>query len=366
MRGCLTGIGLGVGAAITAALAYLLWLAPQEGSPAASPRTVPPSRMARSVSVPAGAVPAFSPPPPRASAACAAAPQFRDAAAANGLSRASTEWLAFGRDSGWETYAPLVAREIGTACDPGSEGFAAALAAWQKAHGLKSTGVMDMGTFEALRVTWIRRRPFVQAMRLGCPDAPGPEALAPASAKETYGGKTILLRPAAWEAWRRMVAAARAEEPALRADPNLLKPISGWRDPLEDEARCRDGTDCGLARAPCSAHRTGLALDLYLGAAPGHDPASSAAVNRLWQSRTPAYRWLVNNADRFGFVAYPYEPWHWEWTGEAVGTRFAPHPERKPGEPRRPDFTATTRPDKPAAPPLRGGPERPKPASRHD
>ena len=34
-------------------------------------------------------------------------------------------------------------------------------------------------------------------------------------------------------------------------------------------------------------------------------------------SRTPAYRWLVANADRFGFVPYPFEPWHWEWTGEA-------------------------------------------------
>ena len=30
----------------------------------------------------------------------------------------------------------------------------------------------------------------------------------------------------------------------------------------------------------------------------------------------PAYRWLVANADRFGFVNYPFEPWHWEWTGE--------------------------------------------------
>jgi LAS superfamily LD-carboxypeptidase LdcB len=44
---------------------------------------------------------------------------------------------------------------------------------------------------------------------------------------------------------------------------------------------------------------------------------SSADENRRWQAATPAYRWLVANAARFGFVNYPFEPWHWEWTGEA-------------------------------------------------
>jgi LAS superfamily LD-carboxypeptidase LdcB len=30
-----------------------------------------------------------------------------------------------------------------------------------------------------------------------------------------------------------------------------------------------------------------------------------------------AFRWLVANAYRHGFVNYAFEPWHWEWTGEA-------------------------------------------------
>jgi LAS superfamily LD-carboxypeptidase LdcB len=34
-------------------------------------------------------------------------------------------------------------------------------------------------------------------------------------------------------------------------------------------------------------------------------------------TRTATYRWLLANAGRFGFVNYPFEPWHWEWTGEA-------------------------------------------------
>jgi LAS superfamily LD-carboxypeptidase LdcB len=32
---------------------------------------------------------------------------------------------------------------------------------------------------------------------------------------------------------------------------------------------------------------------------------------------TPTYQWLVAHAHRYGFVNYPFEPWHWEWTGEA-------------------------------------------------
>ena len=65
-------------------------------------------------------------------------------------------------------------------------------------------------------------------------------------------------------------------------------------------------------------HRTGLAFDFVLGNGPGDALFSTSPANRLALSQTPAYRWLVANADRFGFVNYPYEPWHWEWTGEAI------------------------------------------------
>ena len=61
----------------------------------------------------------------------------------------------------------------------------------------------------------------------------------------------------------------------------------------------------------------GLAMDLNLGAAPGSGPDSADDDNRLYISRGAAYRWMVANASRFGFVNYPFEPWHWEWTGEA-------------------------------------------------
>ncbi|MEO8812808.1 MAG: D-alanyl-D-alanine carboxypeptidase family protein, partial [Caulobacteraceae bacterium] len=89
------------------------------------------------------------------------------------------------------------------------------------------------------------------------------------------------------------------------------------RAPAADDARCATAGDCqNLTRAACSAHRTGLAVDIDLGHAPGSTIDSAGDVNRLFLSRTPAYRWLVTHAGRFGFVNYPFEPWHWEWTGE--------------------------------------------------
>ena len=59
-------------------------------------------------------------------------------------------------------------------------------------------------------------------------------------------------------------------------------------------------------------------MDLNLGFLPGRDPTDSTYANRLHQSRNPAYVWMLENAGRFGFVNYYYEPWHWEWQGNSV------------------------------------------------
>ena len=135
----------------------------------------------------------------------------------------------------------------------------------------------------------------------------------------SYGGKVMQLRAGALAAYEAMRSAARAEDPRIAADGRLMMLFSAYRSPQFDAARCaREGNCQGIVRASCSAHRTGLAMDLYLGAAPGFAPDSSADANRLFISRGPAYRWMVLNASRFGFVNYPFEPWHWEWTGEPI------------------------------------------------
>jgi len=240
--------------------------------------------------------------------------------AENARTLRSLVWKPFGRvEVGWETYAPRIAREIGANCSGDSAQFAQALKGWQSDHGLPGHGRMDEAVFVAMKARWQDQRPFVRLAAQGfCPPPPPEDALATVDRAEGYGGKSMRLRATALGAYRRMVAAARAEAPDVFADPDALKIFSAYRSPEADAERCALEGNCdGVRRATCSPHRTGLALDLAVGAAPGYGVDSSADPNRLFQSRTPAYRWLLANAGRFGFVNYPFEPWHWEWTGEA-------------------------------------------------
>jgi LAS superfamily LD-carboxypeptidase LdcB len=172
---------------------------------------------------------------------------------------------------------------------------------------------MTPETFEALKAGWQARRPFLSARGQGiCPDPPAEAELAQAARAETLDDRPILLTKPALAAWRRMRAAAMAE----LAEPDALKLFSGYRSPAHDDERCAREQNCqGVVRAQCSAHRTGTALDLTVGYAPGFTVDSSAAENRRFQTQTPAYRWLVAHAHSFGFTNYVFEPWHWEWTG---------------------------------------------------
>lgn len=251
-----------------------------------------------------------------APAACTIGPG--QAALANTASLRSLVWSPYGRvETGWDLYAPLIAHEVGTACAPATAGFAAAVAHWQGQHRLAATGTVDAQTFATLSAIWQGRRPYVALRAKGtCPAPPARVVIAPASA--SYVGKQIRLRQGTLDAYLRMVAAAKRDVPGLTRDPRWLTIFSGFRDPASDAARCAREQNCnGIVRAKCSAHRTGLALDLYVGQAPGFGPDSSADANRRAMTKSAAYTWLLTNGQRFHFVNYPFEPWHWEWTGEA-------------------------------------------------
>lgn len=243
-------------------------------------------------------------------------------AAANAGQLTTLAWSPFGRvETGWAIYFPRVAFEVGSQCQAATPGFAAALQHWQRAHGLPETGILDALTFAAMKLRWQGARPFVHASR-DCPDPPPAQALATAASRESYGGKFVQLRAAALAAYRAMVADARAADTEIRHDRRAFQIFSGFRDPAYDAARCAMQGNCtGITRATCSAHRTGLAMDMWVGQAPGFGPDSTADPNRLAMVATPAYRWLLANAARYGFVNYAFEPWHWEWTGEPVQPR---------------------------------------------
>nr|WP_295658753.1 M15 family metallopeptidase [Polymorphobacter sp.] len=242
------------------------------------------------------------------------------ASAANVASLGTLAWSPFGRpETGWTVYYPRVAVELGTTCPVASEGFAAKLADWQARHRLAPTGVFDPLTFVAMKSRWQSARPFAHIDgKNACPPPPPDTALAAAAPREVFAGKSIRLRTAALTAYRAMVAAAR-RDPAVAAEPRALTIFSAFRDPDSDAARCTAEGNCnGIVRATCSAHRTGLALDMWVGQAPGYGPDSTADANRAAMVASPAYRWLLVHAKQYGFVNYVFEPWHWEWTGEPI------------------------------------------------
>lgn len=297
------------------ALGALAWLTPR---PTEGPRPPAPPPLA-------GAAPARpAPVPSMLTAAAATAPVDCSTPAGDSVEAAdntgTSTTLAVSPygvgETGWAVYGPLIAQAVGAVgCDLSTPRFAAQVLSWQKTHGLPATGRVDAATLNALAVIWLERRPFVLAAQKGCPPAPDEATLATALAVESYGGKTVKARPAALEAYRRMAAAARQ---AMAPQTPALRIGSAYRGPVEEALRCAIG-GCGTAgKARCSAHRTGLAFDFDLDPSEGPEAFSTDAANRLRLSRTPTYLWLVANAARFGFVNYPYEPWHWEWTGEPV------------------------------------------------
>jgi D-alanyl-D-alanine carboxypeptidase len=304
----LLGGALGLAAVLVALFLIARWLT----------ANAPPSEISARASWQAAADAGAPPPPGLSSLQNADCGQgLNDAAQANAASRSSLYWSPWGRpEVGWRTYEPAIARELGSACPGDSPGFAAALSRWQRAHRLDGDGRLDEATFSTLRTIWASRRPFVRISHIACPPGADEAALATGTAADGYEGTVVRLRPGALAAYHRMRAAARRDLPDLA--PGLLTIFSAYRSPERDAARCALEGNChSITRASCSAHRTGLAMDINLGSAPGYPVDSSADPNRLYMSQTPAYRWLVAHAGEYGFVNYPFEPWHWEWTGEA-------------------------------------------------
>lgn len=126
-------------------------------------------------------------------------------------------------------------------------------------------------------------------------------------------GRMQRLTPAAAEAWRKLTAAAAAD------DVKLLI-VSGFRSHEYQAELIRGKLAKGEAiqdilrvNAPpgYSQHHSGTAVDV---ATPGHRPLTEEF------EESEAFRWLGTNAAGFGFtMTYPrdnawgfvYEPWHW-------------------------------------------------------
>ncbi|MCA1620010.1 MAG: D-alanyl-D-alanine carboxypeptidase family protein [Acidobacteria bacterium] len=248
---------------------------------------------------------------------------FAAAAARNLLLKYELSWAFGGKQQrGWHLYTPLISRMIAMEGGASAGDFAEALSLWQKRSRLQPSGVLDGETLYRMVSEW-------QGARLKHKAHARPEELLLAPATDFYDptrpeGLRHVERET-YAAYKRMVAAAAADPTSglrLTAAGDIapaelfLKIVSAHRSP-EYQARLRaQSPNSGRAGlAVNSPHFTGRALDLYVGG----EPVETRDSNRAIQVQTPAYRWLVRNAERFGFRPYYYEPWHWEYVGAAAG-----------------------------------------------
>jgi D-alanyl-D-alanine carboxypeptidase len=246
-----------------------------------------------------------------------AASMFADAAARNAVLKNDLTWTFGGKQQhGWYLYNLLIGKTLNIQNDAVTADFAAAVASWQKNQGLNSSGVLDEESFMALVSGW-------QANRIKDRTPAEPDQLITAPSADFYDPERLAelrqVERSTYAAYKQMVAAAIAD-PALNLahtpqgelapTEKYFKIISAFRSREYQEQLRRQSPNAGSAGlAVNSPHFTGRALDVYVGG----DPVDTKDSNRALQVNTPAYQWLVRNAERFGFRPYFYEPWHWEY-----------------------------------------------------
>lgn len=242
---------------------------------------------------------------------------FADAAAQNSLLRNDLTW-SFGKrgQRGWHLYDLLIGETLNISHNASSVNFAATIAGWQKQKGLSASGVLDEDSWMALVMQW-------QANRLKDKTPATPDQLLTAPISDFYDPSRLdelrQVERRTYAAYKEMLAAAIAD-PTLKLahtsatelapTEKFFKIISSFRSREYQEKLRRESPNAGSAGlALNSPHFTGRALDIYVGG----DPVDTKDANRAIQVNTPAYKWLVKNAERFGFRPYFYEPWHWEY-----------------------------------------------------
>jgi len=242
---------------------------------------------------------------------------FLEAAAQNTSLRSDLIWT-FGKKEqhGWYLYDLLIGETLKIQRDASTTDFAGTIASWQRQKGLVPNGVLDEDSWMALVGQW-------QNDRLKDKTPATPEQLLIAPSSDFYDPARLeelrQVEKTTYAAYRQMIAAAIAD-PTLRlarTSPKELAPsekffkiVSSFRSREYQEKLRRESPNAGSAGlATNSPHFTGKALDLYVGG----DPVDTKDANRAIQVNTPAYKWLVRNAARFGFRPYFYEPWHWEY-----------------------------------------------------
>ncbi|MDQ3132301.1 MAG: D-alanyl-D-alanine carboxypeptidase family protein [Acidobacteriota bacterium] len=215
---------------------------------------------------------------------------------------------------GWYIYVPLIQQTIGTEAEAETPEFARTVFDWQQKSGLSPSGKIDNETLLKMVEWW-------QSRRLNSSRYPSGEELLNAPISDFYDptrdAALLQVERETYNAYKKMLAAAAKDlklkttkTGELAPDEKYLRIISSFRSREYQEQLRRASPHSGRAGlAVNSPHFTGRALDIYVGG----EATITKDPNRAAQVNTPAYKWLVKNAARFGFYPYYYEPWHWEY-----------------------------------------------------
>lgn len=235
---------------------------------------------------------------------------------------------------GWYLYESLIKRLIGTDASAETPEFANALAGWQQAQSFAPTGILDDATLKKMTETW-------QTQRLGRRGSYATEDIlysAPITDFWDSGRDATRLKVEreTYAAYKKMIAAAAKDLSLnlkltstgdLAPEEKFLRIVSAFRSREHQEALRKQSPNSGSAGlAINSPHFTGHALDIYVGG----EPVTTKDFNRAIQVQTPVYKWLVKNAERFGFYPYFYEPWHWEYVPQSLRSVPASLPQNIP------------------------------------
>lgn len=253
-------------------------------------------------------------------AAAAFSPLTLRAAAENARLETNLDWAFGGKaQRGWYLYEPLIQETLAVQQAAGAPEFANAVGDFQQQNGMTPDGILNDETLYKIVAFW-------QSRRLKNSDYPSAENLLTAPVADFYdptrAPELKMVERETYAAYKRMVAAAAKDKTLnlkttatgeLAPDEKFLKIVSAFRSREYQEKLRRESPDSGRAGlAANSPHFTGRALDLYVGG----EPVTTKDFNRAAQIQTPVYKWLVKNAERFGFRPYFYEPWHWEFIPE--------------------------------------------------
>jgi len=110
----------------------------------------------------------------------------------------------------------------------------------------------------------------------------------------------------------RLVAAARRHGVVLAATSSF-RTHRHQRDICRSNAACREGDFTFVAPPGWSHHQSGTAIDLRGTFVRGEQ--SCAPGRRAVDPASPVWRFLEDNARRFGLRQYAAESWHWDASG---------------------------------------------------